>query len=539
VAIVEVIDNSNLIQPHYQRLLPNRAQISRRRTAHLFAAGLFFLILALTPFISLTAKTDQLIDQSQHVLKLRDTLDAGAEVENVAVSPDGKTVAVFVNHTVQLWDATNGKLERTFTGFKKWPALCWSPDSSRLFLTNWGKTPAIWIAQPAATELRAFELKPKLDTVLWSRNGRFLLTTHSGNLFSVWDMQTLTSRFEQKLKKELLTARWSPDGRSIITASTDGGWLAQYKLYPHSWIQVWEAETGKEKFTIRLNGLEGKAEFSADGKYILTTGSAEVPELWDAETGKLHAKLNPPWCRHENCGTHFATLTCDSRLVVTGSGDWFQKEIWDVASGKLLAQIEGKKGGTFLIRGLSPDGRLLAVYRQHFKSWKSFAEESSIQLYDTSTGKLKVALTGKNMMWSGHQLIWSADSQTLVTAGGSHGYQGKVWDVATGKLRAELSLIAKESRFPFTACYDDLDDLSFHQSQPLLIGTSNKLVKLWDPISGELLQTIAGSYAQWSEDGRVLMARNVDGKSISIWELVNSGKVLTWHVGSDGTCTRI
>jgi len=482
--------------------------------------SLLFILVVLTPFPSLAAITLQTGHNSEKVVMLRETLDAGAEVESFAVSPDGKFVAVIVEHAIQLWDATTAKRLQTFIGFEKRPRLYWSPDGSRLLITRWGRAAAVWLAQPAATELQLLNIKRDPRIVLWSPNGRFLLTSHSGALADVWDGQKVTRLFELEFKKQLTDARWSPDGRSVMTVAKDTGWKAEWKLNPQSLIQVWDAETGNEKFTIRLKGSVGKAKFNANGKYILTVGSWEVPELWDAATGNLHAKLNPPWCSHENCGTDFAELSSDGTLVAVGSSYAWRKEIWDVVSGKVLASVEGDQGDQFFIAGLSPDGRLLAVYRQHFKSWKSFAEVSSIRLHDTSTGKLKVELTGRNMMCSTHQVVWSSDSKTLATAGGSHGYQGKIWDVATGKLRADLELIAKEGHFPITY-FKDLDELSFHPTAPVLIGTSQTLVKFWNPANGELLQTIAASSAQWSKNGGLLVTIDADKKSLLLWEFVN------------------
>jgi WD40 repeat protein len=477
--------------------------------------SLLFIFLVFTTVPGATAASFQVGDSSEKVMKLRETLHAGAEVESFAVSPDGKVVAVVVDHAVELWNLTTRKRLQTFAGFEKRPELYWSPDSSRLLITKWGKVAAVWFVQAGTMELQPLDLKRNLRIVSWSVDGRLLLTTHSGALANVWDVQKRTGLFELKLKKELIDARWSPDGRSIMTVTRDTG----LKVTPHSWIQVWDTETGKERFTIRLRGPVKKAEFNADGKYILTAGSWEVPELWDATTGNLHAKLNPPWCTNDNCGTDYAELSRDGTLVATGGGGFGRKDMWDVVSGKFLVSVEAERGDEFSIRGLSPDGHLLAVYRQHFKSWKSFAEESSIQLYDTSTGKLKVALTGRNMMWSAHQIIWSSDSKTLVTAGGSHGYQGKIWDVATGKLRADLALIAKEGHVPMTSYFNDLDELSFHPTAPVLIGTSVKLIKFWNPANGELLQTIATSSAQWSENGGLLLTIDADRQSLLLWEL--------------------
>lgn len=465
------------------------------------------------------APTFQAGNDPQRVMELRATLVAGSEVKYLAASPDGKVIAVIAaDRSLQLWDTANATPLGTFTGFEKSSQLHWSPDSSRLLITDWGKTAAVWVAEPGTTELRRLDLERDARSTCWSPNSRFLLTTHRDALVDVWDMEKLSRQFELKLRKDATEAHWSPDSSAFMTVVKE---TSEWKLSPHSWIQLWDVESGKEKFTIRLNGPVKKAQFNANGKFILTAGSWEVPELWDAANGKLHSKLNPPWCRNANCGTDSAELSLDGNLVVTDSNSW-QNETWDVASGKFLASVETGKGGRVYIRGFSPDGRLLAVYDEHFKSWKSFAVESSVQLYDTRTGKLTVALTGRNMMDSTHQFVWSADSKTLVTAGGSQGYQGKIWDVASGELRSDLSLSVKYGWAFFVGSYlEDFDELSFHPTKPVLIGTSQKLLKFWNPANGELLQTIAGSEPSWSKDGRVLGTMTADKKSLHLWRLVS------------------
>jgi WD40 repeat protein len=131
-----------------------------------------------------------------------------------------------------------------------------------------------------------------------------------------------------------------------------------------------------------------------------------------------------------------------------------------------------------------------------------------------------VALTGATMLWSeDSRFVWSPDSQTLVTAGGSHSYQGKIWDVSTGTSRADMALIAKGGHAPLAGIYfNDLDRLSFHPSLPLLMGTSNNYVKFWDPKTGELLQVINRSSSLLSENGNEVVIISEGGNSVQIWE---------------------
>ena len=66
-------------------------------------------------------------------------------------------------------------------------------------------------------------------------------------------MDKLALQFELKLKGRDRRPLESRRERDHDCRERD--WLeSEWKLSPHSWIQLWDAESGKEKFTIRLKG---------------------------------------------------------------------------------------------------------------------------------------------------------------------------------------------------------------------------------------------------------------------------------------------
>ena len=69
---------------------------------------------------------------------------------------------------------------------------------------------------------------------------------------------------------------WSPDGRRIVTASTDNT------------IRIWDAETGEELLTLSpppaLYGLF--AALSPDGRYLATGGLGTPTAIWRVWTSK-------------------------------------------------------------------------------------------------------------------------------------------------------------------------------------------------------------------------------------------------------------
>src|SRR5262249_46889353 len=70
--------------------------------------------------------------------------------------------------------------------------------------------------------------------------------------------------------------------------------------------------------------------FSPDGKRVVTASSDKTARVWDAETGRPLC----PSLEHKN-SVRSASFSPDGRRVITGSGDKTAR-IWDVESGKPL-----------------------------------------------------------------------------------------------------------------------------------------------------------------------------------------------------------
>jgi WD40 repeat protein len=193
------------------------------------------------------------------------------------------------------------------------------------------------------------------------------------------------------------SADFSPDGKKVVTASRD------------ETARIWDAETGKE--LVQLKGHTDwvySADFSPDGKKVVTASEDETARIWDAETGKelVQLKGHTEWV----CSADFSP---DGKKVVTASDD-LTARIWDAETGKELVQL---KGHTDWVNSadFSPDGKKVVTA----------SSDKTARIWDAETGKELVQLKGHtNSVYSAD---FSPDGKKVVTA--SRDETARIWDV--------------------------------------------------------------------------------------------------------------
>ncbi len=141
-------------------------------------------------------------------------------------------------------------------------------------------------------------------------------------------------------------ADFSPDGRRIVSASRDGT------------AKVWDTETGAivSDFVVHATGVV-YARFFPDGRRVLSADNDHRAYIWDAQTARIEQTLE---------SIHLpARLSPDGQYLFAGT------EVWDIAAGQIIKTLDGEAKDLQCL-ALSPDGSLLLTSESEglTKVWK-------------------------------------------------------------------------------------------------------------------------------------------------------------------------
>jgi WD40 repeat protein len=283
----------------------------------------------------------------------------GTNVDGVAFSPDGKTLAADSGNphlTARLWGFEDGQLEKVIedpnnSGYGA-AKVSFSPDGQLLWAQG-----SFWRVKDGVrlTSLESIlgkEAPPYVPaSVSFSPDGKTLAIGYLEGHLQLWDLgeEKLIRKLEG-YQGEVQDLAFSPDGKT----------LAAIFGYPDFAIQLWTVPQGGRLFSIK--GHEWTYEFSQvvfspDGQTLAIVSKTEdgwdlgMVELWRAGDGERLYQL-------DIAGVMRVAFSKDGDTLATGCYDHTVR-LWRSADGALLKTLDGH-GDYVTDLSFSPSGELLA-----------------------------------------------------------------------------------------------------------------------------------------------------------------------------------
>jgi WD40 repeat protein len=336
---------------------------------------------------------------------------------NMELSPDGNTLLtedriasrmeggtrVYIGGgSTRLWRAATGGQVAEIPGWALRVRGGFTADGKALHKIGGVLTFQLWEASTGKPIGQPLETETVNHAALLSPDGSTVLTD-DGTTAQLWVAAT-GQRAGQKLSIPALSdphfihsLAFSPDGRTFLTACTDGK------------ARLLETATRKPTgvvlpIAIKNWSVVGNVAFSPNGQRIVTVAEPAVAQLWEVASGRA---IGPP-LRHAG-EIRAVVFSPDGKRILTRD-DWVR--LWDAESGGPLGKPLNNHGDGVMT--FSPDSRLVLLGDR----------SGQAGLWDASTAQQRTRFTlyfqehHDDGRPSGSPAAFSPDGRFLLTGGG-------------------------------------------------------------------------------------------------------------------------
>ena len=302
--------------------------------------------------------------------------------------------------------------------------------------------------------------------------------------------------------KYVKCAQFSLDGKKIVTASGDNT------------IKIWDSFKG-----VLLANLTGHSsfvnsvQFSPDGKKIVSSSSDNTVKIWSEHTGVLLADL-----KGHKGGVNSAQFSPDGKKIVSSSSDK-TAIVWNATNGKLLVELKGHHNGVNSAQ-FSPDGAKVITS----------SDDKTARIWNVTTGLTITILKGNTAVVQSAE--FSPDGKKIITV--SDDTTARIWNAQNGILLAELK---KHDSYIYSAQFSP-------DGNRIVTASQDGTAKIWDaatatiiadlpanalalnsPYSEVVSSKLSVQYAAFSPDGMKIVTVAGDN-TVNVWDGMNGNWLL-------------
>ena len=403
----------------------------------------------------------------------------GGNNRAVAFSPNGKTIASAAGRTIILWDiVTKQELVRMESEYTI-DTLSVSHDGALVAGAGGDGLVKVWEVNTGQL-INTFRHDARVKSIAFSPTENILASGSRDTTVKLWDTVIGT---------EIYTIQ-NPDVIDAVAFSPDGKILAWRGAGTHTLpdtINLWDVATQSliavyERPTSIFNFIDCLA-LSPDNKTFVTVDHFyDIVKVWDINTGDTidlgHIGLSPIQFSLWSIGLTPISFSPDSTMLATGGTRGVK--LWDVNTGRDIANIPIKPSSHVQLVSFSPDGRTLA--------YRASGEEFT-RLWDVTTQTQTGIIENPSVdYWA-----FSPDGKTLASTAGRI---ITLWDVVTGQDIATLEgPLRSVSHITYSPDGNTLASVS-----------RDGIIRLWDIATNQNIETFNGTrYAAFSPDGTMLV----------------------------------
>lgn len=418
-----------------------------------------------------------------------------------AVSPDGASIALAAQNTVEIWDTAGESRTQVLEGnYGILQDLQFSPDgqtlagSVNLFdcCVSGPDTTALW--NIADGSLLTSTLQYYLHGGAFSPDGTAYMT---GGRFGVDLLDSATGALLGSLDEYSSAA-------AGVAFDPEGDYFAAAYGEPLFNVHIWETSSGQLVQRLLDEGMNSGAysyldlAFSPDGKFMALRG-----DIWEVESGKQLQKLQRIMSEDHSFWASSIDFQPGSNLLATGSFDGYLA-LWNLDSFALEGKITGATGEVVDL-DYSSDGSLLAAVTGY--------PEYKIHLWAMPEGKLILSLDGEAENYVGVSIAPDGQSFATLTRFDevSQGGYVRLWRSSDGQMLWQSDL-------------EDITSIAFSPDGKLIAaGDENGALEIVRVEDGSLIASLPGhsgmvSGVAFSPDGSLIITSSGDG-TVFLWGL--------------------